>query len=229
MKHILQWPNIYKITSFWVLKSAVPKALWKWGVYFNIFPNFLAISEKGGVTKIRPIDPFFHVIYLFLNAMTYILHVSFGTFCRELNLFLLHFDKLFWWPFLFFFSAQPLSFPSFTPLKFFCPPKKLFPSLKTFYTPLKIFQAPYFLLPSLTTIFRTLQKVGGVRPKKWGVLTPKIPPASAPLYEMHIFILHFNKFWISKINTCLCILYIFIGLKDIDFRCLFFFVCLRIF
>ena len=31
----------------------------KVGVYFNIFPNFLAISESGGVTKSRPIDPFF--------------------------------------------------------------------------------------------------------------------------------------------------------------------------
>ena len=84
--------------------TAVLIALWKWGVYFNIFPNFLAISESGGVTKSRPIDPFFDVIYLFLNvrfgqkvqvfkftvfldAMIYVLDVSFGTFCRELNFF----------------------------------------------------------------------------------------------------------------------------------------------
>ena len=40
----------------------------KVGVYFNIFPNFLAISESGGATKSRPIDPFFDVIYLFLNV-----------------------------------------------------------------------------------------------------------------------------------------------------------------
>ena len=40
----------------------------KVGVYFNIFPNFLAISESGGVTKSRPIDPFFNGIYLFMNV-----------------------------------------------------------------------------------------------------------------------------------------------------------------
>ena len=40
----------------------------KVGVYFNIFPNFLAITESGGVTKSQPIDPFFDVIYLFLNV-----------------------------------------------------------------------------------------------------------------------------------------------------------------
>ena len=43
----------------------------KVGVYFNIFPIFLPISESGGVTKSRPIDPLFDVIYLSLN-------VSFG-------------------------------------------------------------------------------------------------------------------------------------------------------
>ena len=40
----------------------------KVGVYFNIFPNFLATSESGGVTKSRPIDPFLDVIYLFFNV-----------------------------------------------------------------------------------------------------------------------------------------------------------------
>ena len=40
----------------------------KVGVYFDIFPIFLPISESGGVTKSRPIDPFFDVVYLLLNV-----------------------------------------------------------------------------------------------------------------------------------------------------------------
>ena len=53
------------------------------GLYFNIFPNSLAISESGGVTKSRPIDPFFDVIYLFLN-------VRFGQKVFKLTIFGCH-------------------------------------------------------------------------------------------------------------------------------------------
>ena len=66
----------------------------KVGMYFNIFPIFLPISESGGVTKSRPIDPFLCDISIFkckvwtkkcsnlpfLGAITYVLHVSFHIF-----------------------------------------------------------------------------------------------------------------------------------------------------
>ena len=40
----------------------------KVGVYFKIFPIFYQFQKVGGVTESRPIDPFFDVIYLFLNV-----------------------------------------------------------------------------------------------------------------------------------------------------------------
>ena len=40
----------------------------KVGGAFRHFSYFLPISESGGITKSRPIDPFFDVVYLFLNV-----------------------------------------------------------------------------------------------------------------------------------------------------------------
>ena len=45
------------ITLYSIVSGA--ESTLKVGVYFNIFPNFLPISESGGVTKSRPIDPIF--------------------------------------------------------------------------------------------------------------------------------------------------------------------------
>ena len=74
------------------------------------------------------------------------------------------------------------------------PIKISFPSL-SFFTPLKILSLPpkIFQLPRISyslSNFRSLTdpKSGGVSPKMWGVLTPKIPPASAPLHtHIHIY------------------------------------------
>ena len=82
----------------------------KVGVFFNIFHNFLAISESGGVTKSRPIGPFFDVIYLFLNARFGQKVFKFTVYgCRDLRfgriiwcflpstqVFLFHSPKFFW-------------------------------------------------------------------------------------------------------------------------------------
>ena len=74
--------------STYYASSAVPKALWKWGVYFNIFPIFLPISESGGVTKSWPIDPFFMWYIYFLmqgldkkSVQIYRFWVPSSTFC----------------------------------------------------------------------------------------------------------------------------------------------------
>ena len=48
--------------------SSSAESTLKVGAYFNIFPNFLAISESGGITKSRPIDSFLDAIYLFLDV-----------------------------------------------------------------------------------------------------------------------------------------------------------------
>ena len=93
----------------------------KVGVYFNIFPIFLPISESGGVTKSRPIDPFFYVIYLFLN-------IRFGQKSVQISYFLpstLLFFTLFHLNFLMtFFLAQSPIFSA--PKNFFA--QNFFPS-----------------------------------------------------------------------------------------------------
>ena len=119
----------------------------------------MAISKCGGVTKSRPVDPFFDVIYLFLNA-------SFGQkVLYHLALFAVN-STFFYSIFLnfltiFFFRTTPF-FPSFyTP--------------ENFFHRLKNFPPHNFLLPTLSNFHFFGSS------KNWGVLTPKIPPASAPL------------------------------------------------
>ena len=93
----------------------------KVGVYFNIFPIFLPISESGGVTKSRPNDPFFYVIYLFLNlrfgqksVQIYRFWVPSSTFCMY-HLILFAVDSSFFTPFA-------VNFSSFIPIKIFLLP-----------------------------------------------------------------------------------------------------------
>ena len=134
-------------------------------MYFNIFPNFLAISESGGATKSRAIDPFLDVIYIyiflnvrfeqsvqidpFLDAIIYVLNVQFGTFSRQPKFFYSIFQNFL----MTFFGTFPI---------FSLSPKNFFPQPLTFYPPpLKIllplqntFQPPkFFITPSLTSIF----------------------------------------------------------------------------
>ena len=85
------------IRHMYTLYSGAENTL-KVGVYFDIFPIFCQFQKVGGVTKSRPIDLFFDVVYLFLNVrfgqkvfkftvFGCIMHVSFDTFCRRLNFF----------------------------------------------------------------------------------------------------------------------------------------------
>ena len=105
-------------------------------------------------------------LYLFLNA-------SFGQkVLYHLNLVLFAVNSTFFYSIslnflMIFFCTTPFSLH-------FTPPKKFFAPSKIFsFHYLKNFPPPNFLLLSLTSIFWVLQKVG--------VLTPKIPPALAPL------------------------------------------------
>ena len=126
------------------------------GVYFNIFPNFLPISESGGVTKSQPIDPFFYVIYLFLNIRFGQKSVQISYFLPSTLLFLvfilfhLHF-------FDDFFLAQPpiISGPKnfFALLKIFFPPKIFLPPLKIFLPPKFFSSSPNFCCASLQLPF----------------------------------------------------------------------------
>ena len=106
------------------------------GCVSTFFLIFCQFQKVGGVTKSRPIDPFFDVIYLFLNVrfgqkvfkftvfgpMIYVLHVPFNTFCRQLKLFhsisLNFFDHL-------CFCTTP-HFPFNYILKIFTHPLKIF-------------------------------------------------------------------------------------------------------
>ena len=176
-----------------ICTSSGAESTLKVGVYFNIFPNLLPISESGGITKSRPIDPFFDVIYLFLNVRFEQKVFEFTVFgCHHLrfvciiwyflpstqsffhSISLNFFDDLF---FLFFLLNPPF-FLHLLPKKFFFYTLKV----KIFIRPPKNFFASYILLnppppnfycaPSLTPIFIALQKVG--------VLTPEIPPLRHP-------------------------------------------------
>ena len=70
---------------------AVGSGAEKWGVYFIIFPIFCQFQKIGGVTKSRPIDPFFYVIYLFLNIRFGQKSVQISYFLPSTLLFLLYF------------------------------------------------------------------------------------------------------------------------------------------
>ena len=108
--------------------------------------------------------------------MIYVLDVSFGTFSRRLKSFysvsLNLFDDLF------FCTTVHFSF-IYSPKNFLAPPKNFYtPPKKVFYL-LNFFNLPNFLLPSLSNFnFWGSPKSGG-----GGVLTPKIPQASAPLIK----------------------------------------------
>ena len=86
-----------------------------WGV-FQHFPIFCQFQKVGGVTKSRPIDPFFYVIYLFSN-------IRFGQKGVQISYFLpstLLFFTLFHLNFFddLFFCSTP---PFFLALKIFLP------------------------------------------------------------------------------------------------------------
>ena len=107
--------------------------------------------------------------------MIYVLHLSFDTFGRQLSFF--------------FFFAQPPIFRSFAPLKNFLPPKIPPPPLKILLPPTFFSTpSPIILLRSLSNShFLSPSKKWGCKPKKVGVLKPKIPPASAPLW---VWVMH---------------------------------------
>ena len=113
-------------------------------MYFNIFPNFLAISETGGVPKSRPIDPFFDVIYLFLNVRFGQKPFKFTVYgCHDLR-----FGCFIWY----FFAAKSTFFYSIS--LFF------FDDLSFYF--LNFFKLPSFLLPSLSNFhFWSPPKSGG--------------------------------------------------------------------
>ena len=128
------------------------------GCISTFFLFFCQFQKVGDVTKSRPIDPFFNVIYLFLN-------VRFGQKSVQISYFL---------PSAF---AQPPIFSSFLPLKNFFTPLKIFLHPNNFFTSYIFLKPPNFCCaPSPAPIFKSLQKVGE------GVLTPKILPASASLW-----------------------------------------------
>ena len=129
----------------------MPKALWKWGCISTFFLFFLPISESGGCNE-KPTN--WSIFLCDLSIFEYKVRTkkcsNFILFAVNSTFFTLFhldfFDDLF---FCFFFLLNP---PFFLSLKIFLPPR---------FSP-----AP---------IFKSLQKVGVVSPKKWGVLTPKIP------------------------------------------------------
>ena len=174
------------------------------GGVFQHFSYFLAISESGGVTKSQPIEQFFDVMYLFLNVRLgqklfkfihfwvpsstlwvyylalFALNSSFFTLLSKIFLmtFFFYAPINFLPPYKFFYPSKNFS----PPLLIFYPPKNFFTSLNFFTSP--IFHHPplFFLTSSSTFHFWATLKSGG------GVLTPKIPPASAPLAVWKLWI-----------------------------------------
>ena len=104
---ILYYIILYYTILYYTISGA--ESTLKVWVYFNIFPNFVAFQKVGGVTKSRPIDPVFDVIYLFLNVRFGQKAFKFTVFgCHDLRFgciiwyfllptqhFLVHFPKLF--------------------------------------------------------------------------------------------------------------------------------------
>ena len=147
------------------------------GCISTFFLIFWQFQKVGGVAKSQQIDPFFDVIYLFLNVRfgqkvlkfthfwmpsSYVLNVPFGTFCRRLNLtfFYLTIQKIF----------LHIPYFSLTPLKKFLPlPKNFFTTRpKNSLLPFIFPKFLNFLLPPSNFHFSGALKSGGVRPKKRG-------------------------------------------------------------
>ena len=147
--------------KFHLLAHSGAESTLKVGVYFNI-SYFFANFRKWGVTKSRPIDPFFYVIYLFLNIRFGQKSVQISYFLPSTLLFFPLFHLNFFDDFFIFF-AQP---PIFSAPKNFFPPKIFLPPLKIFLHPKFFSSSPNFCCASLAPIFKSLQKV--VSPKKWG-------------------------------------------------------------